>query len=302
MPTQLSGIIVPLITPFRDDDSVDHGVLAALAAHLVSDEVDGLMATALTGEGLLLEESETLAVWDTVIEAAAGRVPVVPAILSATTRKAMELARAAEARGAAAIMAAPILSELYSGRSHDDVIGFYADLGASTSLPIVLFNYPSLTGVDLAPSLLARLAEIVPVRYVKESTGDASRVHQIHREVGDRLRVICGAPSTALESFALGVDTWITGILNIVPRSGKELLHAVIAQCDLVLARRIYYEEILPLWDLLRSSSNPTGVIKAGVSAWGLDVGSPRRPGQSLDDEHRARVAAFVAALKSRSR
>jgi 4-hydroxy-tetrahydrodipicolinate synthase len=224
-------------------------------------------------------------------------VPVVPAIIATTTKKAVSLAREAERRGASAVMAAPILPELYSGRSPDDALAFYADVAAATSLPIVLFNYPSLTGVDLVPALVARLSEIERVRYIKESTGDAARVHDIQRLVGDRLEVICGAPQTALESFAQGCRTWITGLLNVVPRSGLQLLRAVHEQGDLVLARRVYYRQVLPVFDVLRRSANPTGTLKAGLVAQGIDVGVPRRPGRELSGENKAALERHLSEL-----
>jgi 4-hydroxy-tetrahydrodipicolinate synthase len=258
------------------------------------------MPTALTGEGPSLETSETLAVWDRVFEAAAGRVPVVPAIIATTTKKAMVLAREAERRGASALMAAPILPELYSGRSPDDALAFYADVASATSLPIVLFNYPSLTGVDLVPPLVARLAEIERVRYIKESTGDASRVHDIQRLVGDRLEVVCGAPQSALESFALGCRAWITGLLNVIPRSGRQILQAVHERPNLDLARRIYYRQVLPVFDVLRRSANPTGTLKAGLAAQGMEVGLPRRPGRALDATNLAALQAHLRGLEER--
>ncbi|HJS57687.1 MAG TPA: dihydrodipicolinate synthase family protein [Vicinamibacteria bacterium] len=285
MTAQLGGAIVPLVTPFAPDESLDLAALSRLVEHAIDNGAEGLMPTALSGEGPLLDEGETLAVWDTVFARAAGRVPIVPAIVATTTRRAVSLARAAEQRGAAALMAAPILPELYSGRSPEDACSFYADVAGASALPLVLFNYPSLTGVDLVPPIVARLACLDRVRYIKESTGDASRVHDIQRLVGDRVEVICGAPHTALESLALGCRAWITGLLNVVPRSGRQLMRAVLQKNDVALARRIYGRQILPVYDVLRDSSNPTGTLKAGLCLQGIDVGSPRRPGRALDGD-----------------
>lgn len=296
MPGELNGTIVPLVTPFADDESFAPRALAKLVEWVVGQGADGLMPTALTGEGLLLSVEETLAAWDVVFQESAG-LPVVPAILSLTTRHAVELSRAAEARGAAAVMVAPLVPELYARRAQEDVLAFHAEVAEATTLDLVLFNYPSLTGVDLVPSLVKRLAEIERVRYIKESSGDSRRIHQIQREVGERLSVICGSPDTALESFALGCRTWITGILNVVPCSGRQLRRAVAEKKDLTLARRIYHQQILPLVDVLSRNHNPTGAIKAGVIARGVNVGTPRRPGRALPREEQDRVTRLVAEL-----
>jgi 4-hydroxy-tetrahydrodipicolinate synthase len=297
MTAVLVGTLVPLVTPFHPDESLDLDALGRLVEHALASGASGLVPTALSGEGLLLDEPETLAVWDTVFARAAGRVPVVPAVITTTTRQACRLARAAAERRAAAILAAPVLPELYSGRSPEDAYSFYADVAAATALPIVLFNYPSLTGVDLVASIVERLAGIERVRYIKESTGDASRVHDIQRRLGDRVEVVCGAPQTALESFALGCRAWITGLLNVVPRSGRQLMTAVHDRRDLALARRIYSRQVLPVFDVLRRSANPTGTLKAGLRLQGFDVGAPRRPGRGLDQESLAALEKHVRAL-----
>jgi 4-hydroxy-tetrahydrodipicolinate synthase len=297
MPNALEGIVIPLVTPFAPDESPNLQALTRLVEHALASGADALMPTALSGEGPLLDEAETLAVWDAVFARAGGRVPILPAVVATTTRRAIRLARAAQERGAFALMAAPILPELYSGRSPEDACSFYADLAEATSLPLVLFNYPSLTGVDLTPAVVERLARFDRVRYIKESSGDASRVHDLKRRLGDRLQVICGAPQTALESFALGCRTWITGLLNVVPRSGLQLWRAMHERADLPLARRIYLRQVLPVFDVLRESANPTGTLKAGLELQGMAVGPPRRPGRPLDPQHRSTLEAHLRAL-----
>jgi len=293
---ELTGTIVPLVTPFAGDE-FDPQAMEQLIEYVLEQGADAFMPTALTGEGPLLEVDETLAVWDTVFEKTAGRVPIVPAVISTTTRRAIYLTRAAEKRGAVAVMVAPILPELYAGRSYEDIYAFYADIAATISLPIILFNYPSLTGVDFVPSLVERLVEIENIKYIKESTGDTRRVHDLQRWVGERLSVICGAPNVALESLALGCRAWITGIMNAVPRSAQQLVHAVSRLSDLHLARHIYYTQILPLVDVMVRNHNPTGTIKAAVCARGVNVGAPRRPGHAVGLVDQERIEKLMAAI-----
>jgi 4-hydroxy-tetrahydrodipicolinate synthase len=295
--SELTGTIVPLVTPFDADESFDAQAMRRLVDYVLEQGADALMPTALTGEGPLLTADETLAIWDVVFEQANEQLPVVPAVVSTTTRKAIRLVRAAERHGTRAVMAAPILPELYAGRAHDDVYAFYADIAAATSLPIILFNYPSLTGVDFVPPLVERLVQIENVQYIKESTGDTRRVHGIQRLVGERISVICGAPNVALESLALGCRAWITGIMNVVPRSAQQLTRAVVELGDLGLARRIYYSQILPVVDMLLHNYNPTGTIKAGVCARGVGVGVPRRPGHTVASGDREILNTLLAAI-----
>jgi 4-hydroxy-tetrahydrodipicolinate synthase len=299
---QIEGIIVPLVTPFDAEDRIDGQAISRLVDFVISEGADYLMPTALTGEGPLLTEAENLEVWDKTFEAAKGRKSVIPAIVSTTTRQAVALAKAAERLGAPAMMAAPIVPELYAGRSEKDVRGFYQDVAAAAALPIILFNYPSLTGVDLTPSFVAKLAEMEAVTYIKESTGDSKRVHAIHRLCGDGITVICGNPNAALESMALGCRAWITGILNVVPRSGRLLMDAIFEKGDLSLARRIYYRQILPLVDTLDRNNNPTGTIKAGLRARGVDAGAPRRPGNDVSTADAAWISSLVKDIAEEER
>jgi len=295
--TRLSGTIVPLVTPFSPDDSLDIPALNNLIDYVMEQGADALMPTALTGEGPLLTDSEKIGVWDAVFEKANGRIPVVPAVITLTTRKAIELVRAAETRGAPAVMVTPILPELYASRSEDDVLAFYSDVASASSLPIILFNYPSLTGIDFVPSLVAKLAKVENVQYIKESTGDIRRVHGIQRLVGDRITVICGAPNVAMESLCLGCKAWITGIMNDAPRSAQQLMRAIIVRNDLTLARRIYFQQILPLVDVMARNFNPTGTIKAGVCARGVNVGSPRRPGHGVSSDDFKIIKRIATAI-----
>jgi 4-hydroxy-tetrahydrodipicolinate synthase len=126
-------------------------------------------------------------------------------------------------------------------------------------------------------------------------------VHGLQRLVGHRLSVICGAPNVALESLALGCRAWITGIMNVVPRSAQQLVRAVCELGDLPLARGIYYTQILPVVDVLTRNSNPTGTIKAGVRARGVEVGVPRRPGSDVGPDdwlHLQELLAGIAQLE----
>jgi 4-hydroxy-tetrahydrodipicolinate synthase len=297
-----SGTIVPLVTPFDRDERIDIAAFGRLVSFVVSEGADGLMPTALTGEGPLLSSDETVAVWEATFAANSTALPVAPAIITTTTSEAVRLAQCAHTLGAAAVMVAPIVPELYAGRSHADVRRFYQEVADATPLSIVAFNYPSLTGVDLTPEFLLELAGIPGVRYVKESTGDSRRVHAIHRLCGDRLTVICGNPNAAFESIALGCRLWITGIMNVVPGAARRMLRLLSVERDLDAARDIYYALVLPLVDLLFETRNPTGTIKAGLRARGVDVGIPRRPGSDVPPAAAAWLEAFAGRISAAER
>jgi 4-hydroxy-tetrahydrodipicolinate synthase len=296
---QLKGLIVPLVTPFDRDEQVDGSRLSELVEFMLAEDPDYLMATALSGEGPLLNIAETLLIWEEVLAAAAGRVGIIPTIITTRTKTAIRLAKAAHAMGVPALMIAPVVPELYAGRSESDVFQFYADVAAATPLPLILFNYPSLTGIDLTPSFVAKLATIKNISYIKESTGDTRRVHAIQRLCGPGFKVICGNPDAALESLALGCDTWITGIMNVAPGPAKKMMDAVLLHGDFARARAIYFDQLLPIVDIIAASSNPMGTIKAGLRARGLDMGLPRKPGTDLAVEHQSDLKKYIKHINA---
>jgi 4-hydroxy-tetrahydrodipicolinate synthase len=297
MAHRLSGVIVPLVTPFAADEQVNHAQLADVANWMIEAGADHLMGTALTGEGPLLSPDETVRVWETIAGQAAGRAGFVPALITFRTSVAIDLARVAHSLGADALMVVPIVPELYAGRSPGDVIAFDQEVARAVPTPLVLFNYPSLTNVDFTPSFVAKLAEIETVRYIKESTADSKRVHAIQRLCGDRVSVICGNPNAAFESLALGCDAWITGIMNVAPRAAKWMFSAIREKGDMAAARHLYYEHLLPIVDVMMRNNNPTGTIKAGMRARGLAVGVPRRPGRDVSAADMAAIGELTRRI-----
>lgn len=295
-------MIVPVVTPFNEEEAIDHARLGAIVDHMIEGGADFVMGTALTGEGPLLAPRECQEAWATIAARADGRAGFVPAVITYRTSVAIELVRAAADLGADAVMVTPIVPELYAGRSEADVFGFYDDIAAAVPVPLVLFNYPSLTGVDITPAFASRLCAIDAIRAIKESTGDSKRVHAIHRLCGDRLKVICGNPNAALESMALGCDTWVTGIMNAAPRSARRMMRLVVDQGDLPSARDLYYRHLLPLVDLMVRTSNPTGTIKAAMRARGIDAGVPRRPGRDVPADDRAALEAWARVVEADER
>ena len=277
----LHGLIVPLVTPFDHRGTVDTGALLAVADYVLARGANGLMLTALTGEGNLLSAEETRTVWSTILDRYRSQTPIIPAIFSTTTADAIRLGRLSAELGADAVMVAAIMPELYGRRADAHVLRFFEAFSAAAHLPIVLFNYPSVAGYDLTPPLVAGLSTIPNIRYIKESTSDSRRVSDILALTAGRMQVICGSPDIALESLALGCTAWITAITNFVPAASRALIDAI-ANSDLTRARTLNANVIRLSFEILRQSSNTVGSIKAGLRLCGIEVGDPRPPGLPL--------------------
>ena len=280
----LTGTIVPLVTPFDADERfAPDGVRPPGRRSSSREGADALMPTALTGEGPLLTSDETIAVWEATFAAANGAVPVIPAIISTTTREAVRLAIRAHALGAAAILVAPVVPELYAGRSRRDVTGFFEAVAGATPLPLILFNYPSLTGVDLTADFLSDLAGIehVPLREGEHRRQSPRPRHSpavrgAHRgdlRQPERRPRVAGARVPGLDHRHHERGAAIGPAADGRRASWTATWRAR----DTSTTSRI-----LPLVDLMFQNSNPTGTIKAGLRARGVDVGVPRRPGSGV--------------------
>ena len=141
----------------------------------------------------------------------------------------------------------------------------------------MLYNYPGRTGVDMTPDLIQRLAELDYIQYVKESSGDVTRVSEIIRRSGDKIQVFCGCDTLALESFLLGAVGWVGGVVNVLPKEHVHLFKLACEENDLLGARERYYR-MLPTLSLMEGGGKYTQFVKAGCELTAHPVGPPRRP------------------------
>jgi len=188
------------------------------------------------------------------------------------------------------LLAAPY----YSLPTPDELFLHFRAVNDAIGIPIMLYNYPGRTGVDLLPEFIVRLTELENVRYVKESTGEMARMTTLMRLCGDRLGVFCGCDSIALESFMMGALGWVGGIANVLPASHAKLYELSVVDKDYVRARKLFFE-MLPTLELLEGGGRYTQWVKAACAIMGYDCGPPRQP---LGPATKADVAQLRQALR----
>ena len=275
MDTTFEGVFSALVTPMTADEQVDHNSLADFVDYLIErGGLHGLIPLGSTGEYYALSPDERKAVVATTLEATAGRVPVLVGANAGGTRQVIEYARQAEAMGAAGVLLA---APYYSLPTPDELFEHFRAVNDAIGVPIMLYNYPGRTGVDMTPELIERLAELEQVQYVKESSGDVSRVGQIIRRCGERITVFCGCDTAALESFVLGATGWVGGVVNVLPKQHVELFDLAVGKNDFSAARDLYYQ-MLPTLGLMEGGGKYTQFVKAGCQVMGHPVGPPRGP------------------------
>ncbi|MFE6774770.1 dihydrodipicolinate synthase family protein [Streptomyces sp. NPDC057702] len=269
----LTGIISYPVTPFAPDGGLDLDALRRLADDLVTAGSHGIAPLGSTGESAYLTEAEWDAVCETTLDAVAGRVPTVVGVAHFSTRGTVRRARVAARHGATAIM---VLPQVYWRLTDAELARHFAAVAEASDLPVMLYNNPATSGVDLPPRAVAALARAIPnLTMVKESSGDATRFRAL-RELSDgALSVYNGSNPLALDAFRSGAVGWCTAAPNLAPRACRDLYEAATGgqpeRADAMWAN------LLPLLKLIVSHGLPR-TIKAGLELRGRGVGQPRPP------------------------
>jgi len=286
----IHGILAYPVTPFTVEQTVDTTKLAGLVDRLVDTGAHGIVPLGSTGESAYLTEPEFDAVIDTSIGAVDGRVPVVIGASDLTTANTIRRARYAERAGADAVMILPIS---YWKLSDREIVAHYAAVGAAIGIPIMVYNNPATSGIDMAPELLVRLFETVEnVTMVKESTGDISRMLRVAELSDRRLAFYNGNNPLALEAFKVGAKGWCTAAPNLRPHHCLKLYDAV-RTGDFTEAQ-VIYDELRPLLEFIVAGGLPT-TVKCGLELLGHGVGDPRPPLLPLDDEGRREMHKLLS-------
>ena len=269
--TRFRGTYTVMITPFSPDGGVNITALRQFVEWQIAEGIHGLIPLGSTGEFLSLSDAEKELVSATVIDQAAGRVPVLIGTGAEDTREAVRLSRRAETQGADGVM---IIPPFYSTPTDAEIVHHYSTVADAIGLPIMIYNNPAVANVDLRPPLIARLAQIDNCRYVKESTIDVTRVRDIIRLCGDRIGVFGGI--LGFESFVEGAVGWTAVAANIVPGPLARLFELVVNRKDVAAARTLYLR-CLPLIEFVGGQAYVAG-SKALLAHMGFPAGLPRPP------------------------
>ncbi len=292
MPNEFRGIFPALVTPMTPDEEIDRATLSTLVDHLIEQGVHGVIPLGSTGEYYALNAQEREEVLTTTLDAAAGRVPVVAGANAGSTRDVVAYCLQAERLGAAGVLLA---APYYSLPTEGELFEHFRVVAESIGIPIMLYNYPGRTGVDMTPDLIERLAELDQVQYVKESSGQVSRMSEIIRRCGEKITVFCGCDTAALESFVLGAAGWVGGVVNLLPKQHVELFRLAVREGDIPAARELYYK-LLPVLSMMEAGKY-TQFVKAGCKLAGHPVGPPRRPLLSATPGEIAELEEVISPL-----
>ncbi|MUO80902.1 dihydrodipicolinate synthase family protein [Agrobacterium vitis] len=287
MPKPFRGVFTVMITPIDADGSVNLPALAAFTDWQIREGIHGLIPLGSTGEFLSLSQDDRDAVARTVIETAAGRVPVLIGTGAEDTREAVRLARNAQAMGADGIMVIP---PFYCTPTEDELVEHYRAIAASISIPIMVYNNPATANVDLKPEILARIAQIDGCDYVKESTLEVTRIRDIVRLAGPSMTPFGGI--LGFESFVMGAQGWVAVASNIAPGPMSRIFTLAADEQKYDEARALYLEW-LPLIQAVGGQAYVAG-SKSLLNHMGFAAGSPLPPRLPLPQAQDADMKSLV--------
>jgi 4-hydroxy-tetrahydrodipicolinate synthase len=293
MPLRLEGTYTALVTPFRDEPEqpVDWAALDTLIERQIAGRVAGLVPCGTTGESPTLSHEEHGQVVERTVKRAAGRTQVVAGAGSNSTREAVALVQHAERVGADAVM---VVVPYYNRPTQEGLVRHFVEVAKSVRLPVVVYNIPGRSGVDLAPETLARICALAPnVVATKEATGNVLRAQRLVQTMGDRLVVLCGDDSLTLPMIAVGARGVISVTSNVLPAEVVRATDLALAG-NLEEARRQHFA-LLPVHESMFLEASP-GPVKTALALRGVMTPALRSPLCAPTDATRAAIAAALDA------
>ncbi len=290
-----SGIHIPIITPFKDDYSIDEAGLRRLVDYCIDvQKADGLVPCGTTGESPTLTHDEHKRVIEIVINATAGRVPVIAGTGSNSTHHAIELTKHAEQAGAAASLQ---VTPYYNKPEQHGLIAHFEAVARSTTLPIILYNIPGRTGrlIDVQTMVeLAKIDNIVGVKDAAAHINQSMALLKITRTLSKKFYVLSGEDALTYPLLCLGGDGAIAAVAHVIGVELHEMMQAM-ARGDYKAAQDIHFRT-LDVVDVLFIESNPVPV-KTAMELMGQPAGKLRLPLTPLRPESRERLRACLQAL-----
>ncbi len=284
--TIFTGAGVAIVTPMHADGSVNYERYRELIEWQIENGTDAIITCGTTGESSTLNHEEHIAVMRTAVEQAAGRVPVISGTGSNDTGYCIELSLEAQKLGADALL---LVSPYYNKTSQRGLIAHYTAIADAVELPIILYNVPSRTGVDIKPETIAKLAEHPRIVAVKEANGNISAAAQVAALCD--IDIYSGNDDQIVPLLSLGSKGVISVLSNILPQQTHDICAKWFAG-DAAGSRALQLE-YLELANALFSDVNPIPV-KEAMNLMGMDVGACRLPLLDMDEAGRSKLAAVL--------
>lgn len=296
MPTQAPhGIVTALVTPFRDDDErIDFNAWQPIIDYQIASSVDGLLAVGGQGEFYSLDEEERIVALRFCRQAVGGRAAVYGNVGAVSTRETIRLAQKAEAEG---IDYAVVITPYYLRPSQNELVQHYVDICRAVRIPVLAYNIPERTGVELTPASLLGIAQLCEnFAGLKDSTGRLEQIPELAAIGRDRpFSVFIGRDHLILDALGRGAAGAVTACANVAPRAFVELYRAFQDGAHDEAAR--LQGLVKPLREAFALHTFPS-VMKAAMELIGLPAGPCRRPVGPMPAQARERLVEVIDVLR----
>lgn len=284
MAGRFGAVLTAMVTPFREDLSLDVARAQELAGWLIDHGSDGLVVAGTTGESPTLTYEEKVELWRAIVEAAEGRASVIAGTGTYDTAHSVHLSEEAERAGCDALL---VVAPYYNKPPQGGLYEHFRTVAGATTLPVILYNIPGRTAVRIENDTLLRLAEIDNIAGVKDATGDFNGTSELIAAAPSGFEVYSGDDMSTFALVCLGA----VGVISVASHVAGERMAQMIDLAetgDVAGARKIHHE-LIPVYQGLFLTTSPIPV-KAALALVGQPVGPPRLPLVPATDEEAARI------------
>jgi len=279
--TNFGRLITAMVTPFDDNFEINYDRAGSLAEHLAENGSESIVIAGTTGESPTLNVEEKAKLFKTVVEAVKGKAKVIAGSGSNSTRQSIEITKKAEEAG---VDGAMLVVPYYNKPPQDGLYEHFKEIASNTGLPIMLYNVPGRTSINMAAQTTIRLAEIDNIFAIKEASGDMDQISYIIKETPDEFLVYSGDDSMTLPMMAVGGH----GVVSVAGHVAGKLLTSMIrayVQGNTAEAAALH-GKLMPVFKGMFISTNPVPA-KTSLNLKGINVGPVRRPLIEMTDEQK---------------
>lgn len=284
------GAFVAIVTPFIDGELDEQG-LKDLIEFQIAGGTHGIVPCGTTGESATMSHAEHHRVVELTIKAVNGRVPVLAGTGSNSTSETIELTQHAKEAGADGAL---VITPYYNKPSQEGLFQHFKSVAEAVDIPMILYNVPSRTSIDMAAATVARCAEIDNIAGIKEATADMNRACDVIRQCPDDFAVMSGDDFTCMPLVLLGGTGVISVTSNVNPKGMSDLMNAVLA-ADVAKAREVQYQ-LFPLMQAMFFDTNPVPAKKALELMGKIKSGALRQPLWEIGADALARLTEVLKA------
>ena len=289
MSSKFRGAFVAIVTPFNSDGTIDEQGLVELIEFQIQNGTHGIVPCGTTGEAATMSHEEHHRVVELTVKTVAGRVPVLAGTGSNSTSETIELTRHAKSAGADGAL---LITPYYNKPSQEGLYQHFKAVAAAVDIPIILYNVPSRTAVNMLPETVARCAEVKNIVGIKEATGSLQQVSEVIRQCPADFAVLSGDDFTSMATVLVGGAGVISVTSNVAPKEMAGMIAAAL-DGDLATANKLHYQ-LFPLMQAMFFDTNPVPAKTALAKMGKIKTAAVRLPLCEMNQAAEGKMAQVI--------